>query len=156
MSLGRSLDDKKIKRIYITLPKLFHLLPYGFMWTPFCPDLNQTIFEPGYTLPKLRLIWFHMASFGHISIQIWIKPRSNPGTPSQSYGRFASKWLHLDTFPSGSGSIHRGSPPSSSDVRFPHFCLYQMSVPSTRHARLEASKAEQRHRQRVQDIRASR
>ena len=45
-----------------------------------------------------------MPSFGHLSVQIWIRPFSSPGTPSQSYGRFASKWLHLDTFLSRSGS----------------------------------------------------
>ena len=47
-----------------------------------------------------------MPSFGHLSVQIWIRPFSSPGTPSQSYGRFASKWLHLDTFLSRSGSGH--------------------------------------------------
>ena len=47
-----------------------------------------------------------MLSFGHLSVQIWIRQFSSPGTPSQSYGRFASKWLHLDTFLSGSGSSH--------------------------------------------------
>ena len=42
------------------------LLPDGFIWTPFCPDLDQAIFEPMYTLPKLWLICFQMASFGHL------------------------------------------------------------------------------------------
>ena len=26
------------------------LFPDGFIWTPFCPDLDQPIFEPMYTL----------------------------------------------------------------------------------------------------------
>ena len=41
------------------LPKsIAHLLPYGFIWTPFCPDLDQAIFEPRYALPKLWQICF--------------------------------------------------------------------------------------------------
>ena len=36
----------------------------------------------------------------------WIRPFSSPDTPSQNYGRFASRWLHLDTFLSRSGSGH--------------------------------------------------
>ena len=52
------------------------------------------------------MICFPMPSFGHLSVRIWIRPFSSPGTPSQSYGRFASKWLHLDTFLSRSGSGH--------------------------------------------------
>ena len=31
---------------------------------------------------------------------------SSPGTLSKNYGRFVSKWLHLDTFVSGSRSSH--------------------------------------------------
>ena len=49
------------------------------------PRSGSAIFEPRYTLPKLLQICFHMASFGHLSVQIWIKPFPNPGTPSQSY-----------------------------------------------------------------------
>ena len=45
---------------------------------------------------------------------------SSSGTPFQSYGRFASKWLHLDTLLSGSGSIHFGGLPSLSDVSLQH------------------------------------
>ena len=82
------------------------LLPYGFIWTPSCPDLNQSIFETRYTLTKLWQICFHVASFGHLSVQIWIKPFSKPDTPPQSYGIFASIWLHSDTFLSRSGSCH--------------------------------------------------
>ena len=48
------------------------------IWTPFCPDQDQAIFEPMYTLPKLLQICFHMASFGHLSVQIWIKLISEP------------------------------------------------------------------------------
>ena len=47
------------------------------------------------------MICFPMPSFGHLSVRIWIRPFSSPGTPSQSYGRFASKLIHLDTFLSG-------------------------------------------------------
>ena len=47
-----------------------------------------------------------MASFGHLSVQIRINPFSSPDTPSQSYGRFASRWLHLNTFLSKSRPGH--------------------------------------------------
>ena len=73
-----------------------YLLPYGFIQTPFCRDLDHAIFKPGYTLPKLWQICVHMASFGHLSVQISINPFSKTDTPPQSYGRFASIWLHLD------------------------------------------------------------
>ena len=74
-------------RNLIPLPKaMADLLPYGFIWTPFCPDLHQAIFEPRYTFQKLWQICFHMASFGHRSVQICIKPFSKPDTPSKSYG----------------------------------------------------------------------
>ena len=89
------------------LPKaMADVLPYGFIWTPFYPDLDQAIFETRYAFPKLQQICFRMASFGYLSVQIWIKPFSNTGTPSQSYGKCASIWLHLDTFLSRSGSGH--------------------------------------------------
>ena len=58
------------------------LFPNGFIWTPFCPDLDQAIFEPRYTFPKLWQICFQMASFGHLSVQIWIKPFSTPDASS--------------------------------------------------------------------------
>ena len=45
-----------------------------------------------------------MASFGHLSVQIWIRLFSSPDTPSQSYGSFAFRLLHLDTFLSRYGS----------------------------------------------------
>ena len=35
---------------------------------------RQGSFEPRYTLPKLWQICFRMASFGHFSVRIWIKP----------------------------------------------------------------------------------
>ena len=38
------------------------------IWTPFCLDLDEAIFEPMYTLPKLLQNCFHMASFGHLSV----------------------------------------------------------------------------------------
>ena len=41
-----------------------------------------------------------------VSVQIWIKLFSSPDTPSQSYCKFASKWLHFNTFLSRSGSDH--------------------------------------------------
>ena len=39
---------------------------------------GQGSFEPRYTLPKLWQICFEMASFGHLSVRICIKPFSNP------------------------------------------------------------------------------
>ena len=51
-----------------------------------------------YTSPKPLQICFQMASFGHLSIRIWIRPFSKPETQSQSCGRFDSRWLRLDTF----------------------------------------------------------
>ena len=51
-------------------------------------------------------ICFHIAPFGHLSVKIWIKLFSRPETPSDSYGRFASRWLHSDTLLSRSGSSH--------------------------------------------------
>ena len=47
-----------------------------------------------------------MASFGHLSVRVWIRPFSKPETPSHGYGRFASKRLHLDTFLSRFGLSH--------------------------------------------------
>ena len=47
-----------------------------------------------------------MASFGHISVQIAIRQPLNPDTPSEGYGRFASRWLYLDTFLSRSRLSH--------------------------------------------------
>ena len=71
-------------RNLIHLPKaMADLLPYGFIWIPFCPDLHQTIFEPRYTFQKLWQICFHMASFGYLSVQICIKPFSHPSIPSK-------------------------------------------------------------------------
>ena len=66
----------------------------------------QHITETKYTFPKLLQICSHMASFGHLSVQMLIKPFSSPDTPSQSHCKFAPIWLHLDTFPSRSGSSH--------------------------------------------------
>ena len=56
-------------RIYMRLSA--DLLPYGFIWIPFCPDLDQAIFAPRYTFPKQWQICFHMASFRHLSVQVW-------------------------------------------------------------------------------------
>ena len=39
-------------------------------------------------LPKLGLICFQMASFGYLSVQIWIKPSSNPCTPAHKHYMF--------------------------------------------------------------------
>ena len=72
-------------RAQVHFPKaMAELLPVGFIWIPFCPDLDQAIFEPRYTLPKVWQICFQMVSFGHISVQIWIRPFSSPDTFSQS------------------------------------------------------------------------
>ena len=73
------------------------LLPDGFILIPFGADLDQAIFEPRYTFPKLWQICFQMVSFGHLSVQMWIRLFSNTDTPFQSYCRFASRWLALDT-----------------------------------------------------------
>ena len=84
------------------------LLLDGFIWTPFCPDPDHAIFKPPYTFPQPWLICFQMASFGYLSVQIRITLFSSPDTPSQSHGRFASRWLHLDTFLAISGSSRFG------------------------------------------------
>ena len=84
-------------RTQVHPPKaLADLLPYGFIWTPFCPDPNQAIVQPMYALPKLWQICFHVASF--LSVQIRITQFSSPSAPSQSYCKFDSIWLHLNTF----------------------------------------------------------
>ena len=74
----------------------------------------------GSHLHRCGQICFHMAPFGHLSVQIWIKPFSNPDTRSQSHCRFASRWLHLDAFLSRSGSDHfqvpRRSPKTIADL----------------------------------------
>ena len=104
------------------------LLPNGFIWEPFCSDLDQSIFMPRYTAPTLWQICFQMASFGHLSVQIWIKPFSKPETPSQSHGRFASRWLHLDTFLSRSRSSHshcQKHDPAQADLHSMHFSSAQ-------------------------------
>ena len=67
---------------------------------------GRAIFEPVYTCTKLWQICFQADSFGRLSVHIWIRPLSNPSTPSQSYIRFASKRLHLDTFLSRSRASH--------------------------------------------------
>ena len=72
----------------IHLPKsIAKLLPYGFIWTPVRPGLDQTIFEPRYTFPKLLQICFHMASFGHLFCpdinQAMFKPKYTFPNPSQ-------------------------------------------------------------------------
>ena len=43
-------------------------------------NLDQPVFEPRYNFPKLWQICFQIASFGHLSVQISIKPSSNPRT----------------------------------------------------------------------------
>ena len=64
------------------LPKaIADLLPNGFMWTAFCPDSDQTIFESGDASQKTSQILFQLASFGHLAVQIRIKPFSHPDTP---------------------------------------------------------------------------
>ena len=71
------------------------LIPYGFIWTPFCSDFDQAIFKSRYTFPKLWLIWFHMASFGHLLCRLGL-PFSSPDTPSQSYCGFDSICINFD------------------------------------------------------------
>ena len=75
------------------------LLPYGFIWTPFCPDLDQVIFAPKYTFP--------------------------------SHSRFASIWLHLDTFLSRSGSNHfraQVHPPKAMADLLPYGFIWTLEV----------------------------
>ena len=94
-------------RSQIYIPKaMVDSRPNGFIWTLFFSDLDQAIFEARYTIPKLWQICVRMASFGHFSIQIWIKPFPEPNARSQTYCRFASRWLHLDICLSRSGSSH--------------------------------------------------
>ena len=58
-----------LKKIcYIFASKCLHL--DTFLSRP------QAIFEPRNTFPKLWQICFQMASFGHLSVQIWIRPFS--------------------------------------------------------------------------------
>ena len=87
----RSLDALRAKCVISTMQS-------AMTWTPFCPDLDQAIFEPRDTIPKLWQICFQMASFGHLSLQIWIRPFSRPRTHPQSHCRFVSRWLHLNIF----------------------------------------------------------
>ena len=43
-------------RTQMHLPEtMADLLPDGFIWTPFCPDLDQAIFEPMYTFKKKHI-----------------------------------------------------------------------------------------------------
>ena len=54
-------------RNLIHLPKaMADLLPYGFIWIPFCPDLHQTIFEPSTpstNYGRFASIWLHLVTF---------------------------------------------------------------------------------------------
>ena len=66
LALGRLENIMNHFRAQVYPPKaMANLLPYGFLWTPFCPDLDQAILEPRYTFPKVWQICFHMASFGY-------------------------------------------------------------------------------------------
>ena len=70
------------------LPKaMADLLIDWFIWTSFCPDPDPVTFEPRHTLQKLWQICFQIASLGHLSVQIRIKPFPSLDTPSQSYPR---------------------------------------------------------------------
>ena len=101
------------------MPKsITSMLPYGCNWTTFRPDLNQAICDAGYTFPKLLQICFHMASFGHVFVQIWVKPFSNPDTPSHGYCGSAPIWLNLDTFLSRSGASNFLSPGAHSQIHY--------------------------------------
>ena len=65
----------------IHIPKIIvDLCPDGFILTPFNPDLDQAVFEPRDTIPKLWQICFQMASFGYFFVKIWIKPFPSPHT----------------------------------------------------------------------------
>ena len=57
--------------------------------------MDQAIFEPRYTFPKLWQICFQMASFGHLSVQIWIRTLSSPGTPFESIARCGNTVWHI-------------------------------------------------------------
>ena len=69
-------------------------------------NTDQAIFESTYTSPKPLQICFQMASFGHLSVRIWIKPCSSPETHPQNHCRFNSRWLHSGTLLARSGSSH--------------------------------------------------
>ena len=82
------------------------LFPDGFIWMPFCPDLDQAIVEFRYTSPKAMadllpdgFIWTSFCPDLDQAI-------SNTDTLSKNYSRFASRWLYFDTFLSRSGSGH--------------------------------------------------
>ena len=63
--VGKLPDTALRLHIHKTIADLF---PDGFIWTPFRPDLDQAIFEPRDTIPKLWHICFQMASFGHLYV----------------------------------------------------------------------------------------
>ena len=75
---------------------------------------------------------------------------SSPGTHSESYGRFASKSFHLDTFPiriwinpfsspamlpQSSGAGHQAGQANLTDIRLVHFYVCRMDVLGCRRAR---------------------
>ena len=39
------------------------LLPDGFIWTPFCPDLDQAIFEHRYTYKPYGMLCYAMLCY---------------------------------------------------------------------------------------------
>ena len=75
---------------------------------------------------------------------------SSPSTHSESYGRFASKSFHLDTFPiriwikqfsspamlpQSSGAGHQAGQANLTDIRLVHFYVCRMDVLGCRRAR---------------------
>ena len=74
---------------------------------------------------------------------------SSPGTPSESYGKFASKSFHLDTFPiriwikqfsspamlpQSSGAGRQAGQANLTDIRLVHFYVCRMDVLGCRRA----------------------
>ena len=94
-------------RVHIHIPKpIADLLPDGFIWIPFCQDMDQTIFETRDTIPRLWQICFQKALFGHLFVKIWIKSFQSLHTHPRNHIRFCTRWHHSDTLLSRSGSSH--------------------------------------------------
>ena len=57
-------------------------------------------------IPRLWQICFQKTSFGHLFVEIWIKPFPSPHKHPQHHIRFCTRWHHSDTLLSRSGSSH--------------------------------------------------
>ena len=54
-------------------------------------EISAKSFSARESIPEPWEACFKVASFGDLFVKIWIKPFPSPETPSQSYGRFASR-----------------------------------------------------------------